>query len=161
MSYAFSHGSRGKTIAEVVAAVGASLLQGDSAVATLKSSFPNVFGRLSRKDQERLLESQSRAAERSKKILQECRDAMCPSTPVFTDGTLAPCFPLYDASHDWGTVEHPRFETGQLNEMKQECQPHCFSTLNHIVSYCYNDARVIRWLLCQAMRGFQGVTNFE
>lgn len=45
--------------------------------------------------------------------------------------------------------------------MKRECQPHCFSTLNHIVAYCYNDGRVIRWLLKQAMNRFQGVTNFE
>ena len=80
---------------------------------------------------------------------------------IRTDGTLAPCFPLYNAHHDWGTIENPKFDTKQLNEMKQQCQPHCFSTLNHIVAYCYNDVRVIRWLLKQAIRGFQGVTNFE
>jgi len=45
--------------------------------------------------------------------------------------------------------------------MKRSCQPHCFSTLNHIVGYCYDEARVIRWLFQQAVRGFQGVTNFE
>jgi MoaA/NifB/PqqE/SkfB family radical SAM enzyme len=80
---------------------------------------------------------------------------------IRTDGTLAPCFPLYNATYNWGTIENPRFETKQLNEMKSECQPHCFSTLNHIVAYCYNDGRVIRWLLKQAMNRFQGVTNFE
>lgn len=80
---------------------------------------------------------------------------------IRTDGSLAPCFPMYTASHDWGTVENPNFDSQQLREMKQSCQPHCFSTLNHIVGYCYDDARVIRWLLQQAMRGFQGVTNFE
>ena len=41
--------------------------------------------------------------------------------------------------------------------MKQTCERHCFSTLNHIVSYCYNDRRVISWLLKQARHGFQGV----
>ncbi len=80
---------------------------------------------------------------------------------IRTDGTLAPCFPMYNATFDWGTVGNPRFESAQLREMKQTCQPHCFSTLNHIVAYCYNDARVIRWLLRQAVRGCQGVTNFE
>jgi MoaA/NifB/PqqE/SkfB family radical SAM enzyme len=80
---------------------------------------------------------------------------------IRTDGTLAPCFPMYTAKHDWGTAEQPKFEAEQLREMKQSCQPHCFSTLNHIVGYCYNDARVIRWLFQQAVRGFQGVTNFE
>jgi MoaA/NifB/PqqE/SkfB family radical SAM enzyme len=80
---------------------------------------------------------------------------------IRTDGTLAPCFPLYSATYDWGTVENPKFDSDQLRTMKHECQPHCFSTLNHIVAYCYNDGRVIRWLLRQAMNRFQGVTNFE
>ena len=26
---------------------------------------------------------------------------------IRTDGTLAPCFPMYSASHDWGTAGHP------------------------------------------------------
>ncbi len=80
---------------------------------------------------------------------------------IRTDGSLAPCFPMYNAGYDWGAVENPKFEPEQLQEMKQSCQPHCFSTLNHIVGYCYNDARVIRWLIQQARNRFQGVTNFE
>jgi len=43
--------------------------------------------------------------------------------------------------------------------MKHECEPNCFSTLNHILAFCYNDARVLRWLLKQAAHGFQGVTG--
>ncbi len=81
---------------------------------------------------------------------------------IRTDGTLAPCFPMYSASHDWGAIEAPKFDSQALAEMKRGCQPHCFSTLNHIVAYCYNDRRVIRWMLRQAMSGFQGVRgNFE
>jgi MoaA/NifB/PqqE/SkfB family radical SAM enzyme len=81
---------------------------------------------------------------------------------VRVDGTLAPCFPMYSATHDWGVVGTPRFERAQLAAMKAECQKHCFSTLNHIVGYCYNDRRVIQWLLKQARHGFQGVHgNFE
>jgi MoaA/NifB/PqqE/SkfB family radical SAM enzyme len=81
---------------------------------------------------------------------------------VRVDGTLAPCFPMYSATHDWGVVGSPRFERRQLDDMKVECQRHCFSTLNHIVGYCYNDRRVIQWLLRQARHGFQGVQgNFE
>ena len=80
---------------------------------------------------------------------------------IRTDGTLAPCFPMYSASYDWGTIENPKFETRQLSEMKKSCEPHCFSTLNHIVGFCYNDARVIKWVLQQAVRGFQGVTNWN
>jgi MoaA/NifB/PqqE/SkfB family radical SAM enzyme len=80
---------------------------------------------------------------------------------VRTDGTLAPCFPMYGATWNWGAVGNHRFESGQLKEMKKSCQPHCFSTLNHILAYCYNDARVIHWMLRQTLRGFQGVTNFD
>ena len=43
--------------------------------------------------------------------------------------------------------------------MKRSCQPHCFSTLNHIVAFCYHNTRVIKWLLYQAAHGFQGVTG--
>ncbi len=78
---------------------------------------------------------------------------------VRVDGTLAPCFPMYSATYDWGVVGEHKFETGQLNEMKQSCQPHCFSTLNHNLAYCYNDGRAIKWVLRQALRGFQGVTG--
>jgi MoaA/NifB/PqqE/SkfB family radical SAM enzyme len=78
---------------------------------------------------------------------------------IRVDGTLAPCFPMYSATYDWGAIEHHKFEVHQLNEMKKSCQPHCFSTLNHNLAYCYNDARVIRWIAKQAMRGFQGVSG--
>ncbi len=73
---------------------------------------------------------------------------------VRTDGTLAPCFPMYSATHDWGTAGNPKFEYRQLAEMKKECELHCFSTLNHIVSYVYNNGRVIRWILRHAKNGF-------
>ncbi len=66
---------------------------------------------------------------------------------VRVDGTLAPCFPMYSAGYDWGTIENHKFETKQLKEMKKECQKNCFSTLNHILAFCYNDRRVITWLL--------------
>jgi hypothetical protein len=68
---------------------------------------------------------------------------------------------MYSANYDWGTIENEKFEMEPLKEMKKSCQPHCFSTLNHIVGFCYNDTRVIKWMLKQAMRGFQGVTNWS
>jgi len=76
---------------------------------------------------------------------------------IRVDGTLAPCFPMYSATHDWGVVGEPRFDQGQLATMKTECEPNCFSTLNHIVSWCYDDGRVIRWMLKQARHGFQSI----
>ncbi|MEW5978846.1 MAG: radical SAM protein [Acidobacteriota bacterium] len=78
---------------------------------------------------------------------------------IRVDGTLAPCFPMYSAKYDWGTIENHHFEVPQLNRMKESCQQHCFSTLNHNLGYCYNDGRVIRWLFKQAARGFQGVSG--
>jgi len=72
---------------------------------------------------------------------------------IRTDGTLGPCFPMYAATYDWGTIEGHKFEQTQLREMKKTCQQHCFSTLNHNLGYCYNDARAIKWLWKQARTG--------
>jgi MoaA/NifB/PqqE/SkfB family radical SAM enzyme len=81
---------------------------------------------------------------------------------IRTDGTLAPCFPMYPAQHDWGTIEGHKFDPAQLTAIKKTCQKHCFSTLNHNLGFCYNDARVIKWLWKQALNGFQsGARSFE
>ena len=81
---------------------------------------------------------------------------------IRTDGTLAPCFPMYSATRDWGVVGKPCFDPGQLGPIKRECQPHCFSTLNHNLAYCYHAGRAIKWALKQALRGFRGTTgSFE
>jgi len=40
--------------------------------------------------------------------------------------------------------------------MKQMCQKHGFSTLNHNLGYCYNNARVIKFVWKQAKNRFQG-----
>ncbi len=75
---------------------------------------------------------------------------------IRTDGTVAPCFPMYSAIYDWGTIDGHKFDCGQLAEMKKTCQRHCFSTLNHNLSYCYNDSRILKWLWKQARNGFKG-----
>ena len=81
---------------------------------------------------------------------------------VRTDGTVGPCFPMYSATYDWGTIEAEKFAPQQLRQMRESCQQHCFSTLNHNLSYCDNDARVIKWLWQQARRGLQGgAPSFE
>ena len=78
---------------------------------------------------------------------------------IRVNGTLAPCFPMYSATHDWGVIEHENFEVPQLDKMKESCQTHCFSTLNHNLGFCYSDTRVIKWVMKQASRGFQGVSG--
>jgi MoaA/NifB/PqqE/SkfB family radical SAM enzyme len=84
------------------------------------------------------------------------------SLVIRTDGTLAPCFPMYSATHDWGVAGQPHFTAEQLCRIKRECQPHCFSTLNHNLAYCYQTGRALKWVLKQAMRAFRGTTgSFE
>ncbi len=78
---------------------------------------------------------------------------------IRVDGTLAPCFPMYSATYDWGVVGNHHFETKQLQDMKEACQPHCFSTLNHNLAYCYDASRVVKWVGKQALRGFQGTSG--
>jgi MoaA/NifB/PqqE/SkfB family radical SAM enzyme len=81
---------------------------------------------------------------------------------IRTDGTVAPCFPMYASTYDWGNIDRFAFDSKQLSHMKQSCQRHCFSTLNHNLGYCYNDARVIKWLWKAAARGFRGgARSFE
>ncbi len=113
----------------------------------------------------KMTNSTQRLAEMKRFMRGELEDWNCRAGQntliIRTDGTLAPCFPMYSATYDWGVVGTPRFEPRQLKEMKKSCQPHCFSTLNHIVGFCYNDMRVIKWLLKQAVHGFQGVTNWN
>jgi MoaA/NifB/PqqE/SkfB family radical SAM enzyme len=95
---------------------------------------------------------------KGKKQSWECR-AGHNNVIIRVDGTLAPCFPMYSATVDWGVVGQHKFEERQLRQMKSACEPHCFSTLNHNLAYCYNDARVIKWLARQAVHGFQGATG--
>jgi radical SAM protein with 4Fe4S-binding SPASM domain len=81
---------------------------------------------------------------------------------VRTDGTIGPCFPMYSSTYDWGNIDQPKLNPTQLAEMKTTCQRHCFSTLNHNLGYCYNDARVIKWVWKRARNKFQsGATSFE
>jgi MoaA/NifB/PqqE/SkfB family radical SAM enzyme len=81
---------------------------------------------------------------------------------IRTDGSLAPCFPMYSASGDWGVAGRPKFDVNQLKCVKEKCQPACFSTLNHNLAYCYDAGRAFKWVLRQALRGFRGTTgSFE
>ena len=79
---------------------------------------------------------------------------------IRTDGSLAPCFPMYSATHDWGVVGNHKFDAKQLDEMKVECTQHCLSTCNYILGYCYDTARVLGWIMKTAKGGFRGVESF-
>lgn len=81
---------------------------------------------------------------------------------IRTDGTVAPCFPMYASSFDWGNIDKPKFDDTQLAEMKKSCQRHCFSTLNHNLAYCYNDRRVINFVWTQIVKNrLRGARSFD
>jgi hypothetical protein len=62
-----------------------------------------------------------------------------------------------------GKHDGHKFDSDQLEGMKSTCQQHCFSTLNHNLAYCYNDARVIKFvwtnLVTNRMKG--GARSFQ
>ena len=81
---------------------------------------------------------------------------------IRTDGTVAPCFPMYPASYNWGNVDKFNFDPDELTNLKHTCEKHCFSTLNHNLSYCYDGKRAMKWLWKQALNGFgSGARSFE
>jgi MoaA/NifB/PqqE/SkfB family radical SAM enzyme len=75
---------------------------------------------------------------------------------IRTDGTIAPCFPMYSATYDWGTIENHKFDFKQLDEMKKGCNTHCLSTTQYVLGHYYNNQTVLRWILKQALHGFSG-----
>jgi MoaA/NifB/PqqE/SkfB family radical SAM enzyme len=81
---------------------------------------------------------------------------------IRTDGTVAPCFPMYSATYNWGNIDKFNFDPTELKTMKKTCEKHCFSTLNHNLSYCYDGKRVMKWMWKQAKNGFgAGARSFE
>jgi MoaA/NifB/PqqE/SkfB family radical SAM enzyme len=79
---------------------------------------------------------------------------------IRTDGTIAPCFPMYSATYDWGTIEKPKFDwNGQLHEMKKGCNSHCLSTTQYVLGHYYNNQTVLRWITKQALHGLSGNTT--
>jgi MoaA/NifB/PqqE/SkfB family radical SAM enzyme len=107
----------------------------------------------------------------SKAHLQEMKDFMrgkvtpwncragINSMLIRTDGTLAPCFPMYSASYDWGTIENHKFDREQLADMRQECNKHCLSTTQYVLGHYYNNQTVLRWIIKQALHGMSGNTT--
>jgi hypothetical protein len=50
-----------------------------------------------------------------------------------------------------GKTDEPKFNLEQLTEMKETRQESCFSTLNHSLADCYDDARVIKFVVLVEM----------
>jgi MoaA/NifB/PqqE/SkfB family radical SAM enzyme len=73
-----------------------------------------------------------------------------------TDGTLAPCYPMREAAHDWGTAGCPKFDACQLAGVKQRCSESCFSTVAYMLANYYDIRRVTREVSAQAVRRLRG-----
>ncbi|PYX88562.1 MAG: hypothetical protein DMG68_08070 [Acidobacteria bacterium] len=70
---------------------------------------------------------------------------------------------MYGSTYNSGNIEKHNFEWGQLADMKKTCQQHCFSTLNHNLAYCYNDARVVKFVWANLVKNRMtgGAMSFE
>lgn len=95
---------------------------------------------------------------RGEEVSWPCRAGQS-SLIIRCDGSLAPCFPMYGSTYDWGSVGNHRFELEQLSTMKESCNKHCLSTLNYILGHCYDVRRVATWGLRQALHGFRGANG--
>jgi MoaA/NifB/PqqE/SkfB family radical SAM enzyme len=74
-----------------------------------------------------------------------------------TDGTLAPCDPLRESGHDWGTVGCQKFNTPQLAGIKQRCSESCFSTVGYMLANYYGVRSLAGLLTPQTVRRLGGL----
>jgi MoaA/NifB/PqqE/SkfB family radical SAM enzyme len=73
-----------------------------------------------------------------------------------TDGTLAPCYPMRESGHDWGTAGCPKFDACQLAEIKRTCSESCFSTVAYMLANYYDVRRVAGEVSAQVARRLRG-----
>jgi len=59
----------------------------------------------------------------------------------------------------WSARRNACFDPGELAAVKKNRQPHCFSTLDHNLAYCYKVSRTFKWTMKQALHGFPGTTG--
>ena len=79
------------------------------------------------------------------------------SSAVRLDGTLSPCFGLYSADHDWGSIGEPRFDPRKLNAMKKKCTKLCLSTCHFNMKEYYTGSPIRNWVKKHAETGGGGL----
>jgi MoaA/NifB/PqqE/SkfB family radical SAM enzyme len=63
------------------------------------------------------------------------------------DGSIDPCFGMLSNHEvDWGRIWEPKFDRGQLAEMKKTCLPKCSSTCFYTMASYYNDWTIPEWV---------------
>jgi len=69
------------------------------------------------------------------------------SCAIRIDGTLAPCFGLYSAREDWGSIWAPRFDRRTLEETKERCSRGCHSLCQYNLMHHYrHPLAAARWV---------------
>ena len=88
-----------------------------------------------------------------------CRAGLA-SMVIRLDGSFAPCFELYGAKEDWGSIyEGPKFDPVKLASQKLECSPHCLSTCNFQVKHYTKSLRyTLQWVAKHAYANFFGTS---
>ena len=62
------------------------------------------------------------------------------------DGSLSPCFGLMTYDHDWGKIGSPKMNPTELEIVKVDCQPHCFSTCFYTMGHYYQYSEALKWM---------------
>ena len=68
-----------------------------------------------------------------------------------TDGTLAPCYPMRECDHDWGTAGCQKFD-----DFKPSCSESCFSTVGYMLANYYDLRRLAGLLSLRTVRRLSG-----
>lgn len=89
---------------------------------------------------------------RGKSIAWHCR-AGKNGIMIRPDGSLSPCFGLMTYDHDWGRVGHPNMCPAELEQVKQECHPHCFSTCFYTMGHYYQPTEALKWMFKHMQTG--------
>lgn len=63
------------------------------------------------------------------------------------DGTLSPCFDLITFDHDWGTIWNPKFDQGELADVKKRCNDRCLSTCFYTMAHYYQPTETLKWMM--------------
>ena len=82
---------------------------------------------------------------------------------IRTDGTVAPCFPMYASTYDWGNIDQSEVRPEAADPDEDHMPAALLLHAEPQPGYCYNDARVIKWLWSNVIKNkFQGgVRSFE
>jgi MoaA/NifB/PqqE/SkfB family radical SAM enzyme len=75
---------------------------------------------------------------------------------IGVDGSIVPCFGMYDTGQDWGTIDNHRFDPERLASLKDKCNTKCLSTCNFNLAHYYTAFEVHHWVFKYGKRRLAG-----